>query len=65
LFEPFEHVKKSSQSKEYGDFGWGLAFCKLAISAHRGELKCHSPIQGSEGGVCFEFVLPIDLEKVK
>jgi signal transduction histidine kinase len=64
LFEPFEHFKKSSQSKEYGGMGWGLAFCKLAASAHRGDLNCTSPLPNNKKGVCFSLSLPSDCERV-
>lgn len=65
IFDPFDHLKSSSQSKEHGGFGWGIAYCKLAISTHRGQLKCQSPVQEWSEGVCFEVLLPLSLSAAK
>ncbi|MDD2708561.1 MAG: CHASE2 and HATPase_c domain-containing protein [Verrucomicrobiae bacterium] len=60
IFEPFIQAKnlKAGLSRRHG-LGLGLAFCKLAIFAHHGKLRCVSPIPEWNDGVAFEVALPL------
>jgi len=54
IFEPFKQIKKKSSGKIQST-GLGLAFCKMAIEAHGGELGVNSDeVNGTE----FWFSLP-------
>lgn len=60
LFEPFTQIHRSEQANERSGFGLGVAFCKLAVAAHGGGIRCISPAPGWPDGVAFEFSLPLE-----
>jgi PAS domain S-box-containing protein len=55
VFNKFYRLR--AEHKKIG-FGLGLAFCKLAVEAHGGQIWVEAP-QGE--GSCFHFTLPLDL----
>ncbi len=54
IFEKFKQVENSKEIARKG-FGLGLAFCKLAVEAHRGTIGVESP---EPRGSAFWFTLP-------
>lgn len=55
IFENYTQAAKTNESP-YHSTGIGLAYCKLAINAHGGEIAA---ISGEESGVTFWFTLPV------
>ncbi|MFT7585325.1 MAG: NtrC-family two-component system sensor histidine kinase KinB [Cellvibrionaceae bacterium] len=53
IFDKFRRIKDGDGRK---GVGLGLAFCRLAVEAHGGEIWVDSP---EEGGARFNFLLPI------
>jgi two-component system, OmpR family, heavy metal sensor histidine kinase CusS len=60
LFGLFAQVRKDDLNEKREGFGLGVFFCKLALEAHGGAIRCVSPVPGKETGVMFEFRLPLD-----
>jgi len=62
IFDKYFTLKSSVPSRE--GVGLGLAFCKLAIEAHGGEICVESPVKdgarGGQRGCRFYFTLPFD-----
>ncbi len=61
VFDKFFTTKRKGETRRKG-VGLGLAFCKLAIEAHQGEIWVNSPIESDETharqGCQFCFLLP-------
>lgn len=60
VFEMFEQVALREAGAKTGSSGLGLAFCKMAISAHGGEIWVDS--KGAGEGSTFGFTIPIGTE---
>lgn len=58
IFEIFSRGDQEGRRTERAGFGLGLAFCKLAIVAHGGSIRCISPLPQSNEGFCIEFKIP-------
>jgi len=56
IFERFEQVQLKSSGAEVGSSGLGLAFCKMAVQAHGGNIWVES--DGSGNGSTFSFSIP-------
>lgn len=64
IFEPFRTGALTPGGNSVrGRFGLGLAYCRLAMAAHGGNMTCTSPAPGFEEGACFEFTLPAQSPK--
>ncbi|MBI4027317.1 MAG: CHASE2 domain-containing protein [Verrucomicrobia bacterium] len=59
LFELYAQARLTGPNEAREGFGLGLAFCKLAILAHHGKLKCVSPVSEWNEGANFEFAIPV------
>lgn len=57
IFELFSRAKPQDRSVQ--GTGLGLAFCKLAVEAHGGEIQVESPLPGQDHGASFTFTLPL------
>lgn len=55
IFDRFFRVDKA-RTREAGGVGLGLAICKEIITAHAGDISCHS---NGERGTVFEVTLPL------
>jgi two-component system, sensor histidine kinase and response regulator len=58
IFEPFEQVALKLPGAKVGSCGLGLAFCKMAVEAHNGEIWVESAGEGT--GSTFRFTLPLN-----
>jgi two-component system sensor histidine kinase KdpD len=61
IFDKFEQLDKKADGRIYTT-GLGLAFCKMAVEAHRGRIGVES--DGSKGS-CFFFSLPLGVAHAK
>ena len=65
IFDKFTTLRHSDVNNRCG-IGLGLAFCKLAVEAHRGCIGVRSPVvqdkTGKGSGSCFYFALPSDVK---
>jgi len=61
IFTMFGRVKP--QDKKVSGTGLGLAFCKLAVEAHKGTICVESPVPSYDVGAHFYFTLPLYQEK--
>jgi signal transduction histidine kinase len=59
LFESYVRGQQHGRREGERGLGLGLTFCKLAIVAHGGSIRCVSPAPNSVKGVCMEFQLPV------
>ncbi len=61
IFDKFFTTKRKGETRRKG-VGLGLAFCKLAIEAHQGEIWVNSPVDSDKkqigGGCQFCFLVP-------
>jgi two-component system sensor histidine kinase GlrK len=53
IFDKFEQVNFKNQGVSVGTAGLGLAFCKLAIEAHGGQIWVESEGEGKGSTFCF------------
>jgi two-component system, sensor histidine kinase and response regulator len=61
IFEMFGRA--NPEDKRIEGTGLGLAYCKLAVEAHGGEILVESPIPPQDNGAHFCFTLPLYVEK--
>ena len=61
IFERFEQVQLKRSGAEVGSSGLGLAFCKMAIEAHGGNIWVES--DGSGNGSTFHFSVPTEAQR--
>ena len=59
IFQPFIQDHPSGGRAASQGFGLGLAFCKLAVMAHGGRIRCFSPVPEWQEGAGFEFSMPL------
>ena len=59
VFDKFEQVELKDSGVKAGTGGLGLAFCKMAIEAHGGEIWVES--EGNGKGATFSFIIPADV----
>jgi len=59
VFDKFEQVELKDSGIKAGTGGLGLAFCKMAIEAHGGEIWVES--EGNGKGAIFSFILPMEV----
>jgi signal transduction histidine kinase len=57
IFEKFEQVRLKKAGVAVGASGLGLAFCKMAVEAHDGNIWMES--DGEDQGSTFHFTLPV------
>ena len=57
VFDKFEQVRLKKKGVKLGASGLGLAFCKMAVEAHGGQIWVES--EGGGKGASFQFTLPI------
>ncbi len=57
VFEKFEQIRLKREGVTVGSSGMGLAFCKLAVEAHGGNIWVES--EGDGKGAIFQFTLPV------
>ncbi len=57
VFEKFEQIRLKREGIKVGSSGIGLAFCKLAVEAHGGNIWVES--EGHGKGATFQFTLPV------
>jgi signal transduction histidine kinase len=60
LFQPFKVTHNNTHSVRTDSTGLGLAFCKLAIEAHKGSIQLESPWKEHGDGVCVLVRFPAD-----
>jgi signal transduction histidine kinase len=58
IFEIFTRGDQEGRRTQGMGFGLGLAFCKLAVVAHGGTIRCISPLPETAEGFCVEFKIP-------
>jgi signal transduction histidine kinase len=58
IFNKFEQIDYKNQGISAGSAGLGLAFCKLAVEAHDGEIWVES--EGEGDGSTFQFTIPYE-----
>lgn len=61
IFERFEQVQLKRTGAKVGSSGLGLAFCKMAVEAHGGNIWVES--DGSGNGSTFHFSLPAEAQR--
>ena len=57
IFEKFKQVELKEAGVKTGSSGLGLAFCKMAVEAHKGEIWVES--EGEGKGCVFTFAIPV------
>jgi signal transduction histidine kinase len=57
IFDKFEQVKVKESGPKVGSGGLGLAFCRMAVEAHGGEIWVES--EGKGKGCNFNFTIPV------
>jgi signal transduction histidine kinase len=57
IFEKFKQVELKEAGVKTGSSGLGLAFCKMAVEAHKGEIWVES--EGEGKGCVFTFTVPV------
>lgn len=61
IFDSFEQGVQRGRREGHRGLGLGLSYCKLAIAAHGGNIRCISPVPGWTDGVRVEFRIPTQL----
>ncbi len=59
VFNKFEQVKIKESGANAGSGGLGLAFCKIAVEAHEGQIWVESEGEGKGKGSTFYFDIPV------
>ncbi|MBL7175835.1 MAG: response regulator [Desulfobacteraceae bacterium] len=57
IFEKFKQVELKEAGVKTGSSGLGLAFCKMAVEAHKGDIWVES--EGEGKGCVFTFAIPV------
>ncbi len=57
IFDKFKQVELKEAGVKTGSSGLGLAFCKMAVEAHKGEIWVES--EGEGKGCVFTFAIPV------